>query len=65
MGKSAQSKLDFADDLDKKAARLNKRDSESSRELRELARKQRKSAIKQLKRRPKRKRNISGGLIGG
>jgi len=53
MGKSAQSKLGEADDLDKIAGRLRKRDPESARELGGLARAKRKSAIKQLKRRPK------------
>lgn len=55
MGRSAMSKLAEADDLDSRAGRIAKKDADSARELRELARGKRKSAIKQLKRHPKRK----------
>ncbi|KKL72561.1 hypothetical protein LCGC14_2083680 [marine sediment metagenome] len=55
MGRSAESKLDRADSFNKTAAKIRKKDPESARELDVLARVQRRSAIKQLKRRPKRK----------
>ena len=53
MGKTATSKLAEADTLDATANRIVKRDAESARELHDLARAKRKSAIKQMKRRPK------------
>lgn len=56
MGKSALSKLAEADDLNKTATKIRKRDGESARELDDLARRKRKSAIKQMKRRPKSKK---------
>ena len=56
MGRSAEAKLERADGLNKTAAKIRKKDPESARELDDLARVQRRSAIKQLKRRPKRKR---------
>lgn len=56
MGKSADSKLEHADRLNKTASSIRKKDPESARELDDLARVQRKAAIKQLKRRPKRKK---------
>lgn len=55
MGKSAESKLERADYLNKTATKIRKKDPESARSLDELARSSRKSAIKQLKRRPKRR----------
>lgn len=61
MGRSALSKLADADELSKRATGLRKRDPESARELDNLARSKRKSAIKQLKRRPK-KRTTTLGL---
>lgn len=63
MGKNAQSKLAEADSLDSTATKIAKRDPESSRELKELARAKRKSAIKQMKRRPKRSQRPA--VIGG
>lgn len=54
MGKTAMSKLAEADELNKNAVRIRKRDPESARELDGLARKKRKSAIKQMNRHPKR-----------
>lgn len=56
MGRSALSKLADADDLNKSATRIRKRDPENARALDDLARSKRKSAIKQMRRRPKRKR---------
>ena len=53
MGKTAQSKLEEADDLNKTATRIRKKDAESARALDNLARSKRKSAIKQMRRRPK------------
>jgi len=53
MGKTATSKLAEADSLDATASKITKKDPESSRELHELARAKRKSAIKQLKRKPR------------
>jgi len=55
LGKNAESKLERANYFDKEAAKLVKRDPDSSRELKVLARAQRKSAIKQMKHRPKRR----------
>lgn len=55
MGRSAQSKLIEADDLNKTANKIRKKDPESARQLDDLARGKRKSAIKQMKRRPKTK----------
>ena len=53
MGRSALSKLADASDLNKEAQKIRKRDPESARALDDLARGKRKSAIKQMKRRPK------------
>ena len=61
MGKSAESKLERADFLNATASKIRKKDAESARELDELARTTRKSAIRQLKRRPKRK--STSGLV--
>lgn len=63
MGRSADSKLTQADDLDKRAAKLKQADPESSRELKELARRQRKAAIKQLKHRPKKRQSSSRTVL--
>lgn len=56
MSKTAIGKLDEADGLNKTATKIRKRDPESARQLDDLARGKRKSAIRQLKRRPKRSR---------
>lgn len=56
MSKSALGKLAEADDLNKTATKIMKRDPESARQLNDLARMKRKSAIKQLRRRPKKKK---------
>jgi len=53
------SKMREADELDKTATRINKRDPESSGQLKDLARSKRKSAIRQMKRRPKKKGTAS------
>jgi len=55
MGKSAESKLERADFLNKTATKIRKKDPENARSLDDLARTTRKSAIKQLRRRPKRR----------
>ena len=55
MGKSAESKLERADYLDRTASKIKQKDPENARILCELARSTRKSAIKQMKRRPKRR----------
>lgn len=62
MGRSALSKLADASDLNKEAAKIKKRDPESARALDDLARLKRKSAIKQMKRRPK--KTNKAGLLG-
>ncbi|KKL81200.1 hypothetical protein LCGC14_1997130 [marine sediment metagenome] len=54
MGKTAQSKLEQADDLNKTANKIRQRDPESARDLDTLARQARRAAIKQLRRKPKR-----------
>lgn len=64
MGKSAESKLERADYLDKTAGRLLKRDPESARSLHDLARSSRKSAIRQLKRRPKKRKTSEARVLG-
>lgn len=60
MGKSAISKLEDANSLNKEAQKIRKRDPESARSLDDLARGKRKAAIKQMKRRPKRVRTLAG-----
>lgn len=55
MARDAMGKLAEADELDKTAARIIKKDPLSARELKVLARGKRRSAIKQLRTRPKRK----------
>lgn len=55
MGRSADSKFEEADRLDKRATNVGKRDPESARQMHDLARTKRKSAIKQMRRRPGRK----------
>jgi len=55
MGRTATSKLERANFIDQEAAKLLKRDPESSRMLRDLARIERRKAIRQMKRRPKKK----------
>lgn len=62
MGRSALSKLADASDLNKEAQKIKKRDPESARELDDLARRKRKSAIKQMKRRPKRAAGTLPGM---
>lgn len=61
MGRSALSKLGDADELSRQATKIKKKDPESARELDSLARLKRKSAIRQMKRRPK-KRRVSLGI---
>jgi len=63
MGKTAMSKLAEADEFNKIALRIRKRDTESSMALDNLARVKRRSAIKQLKRHPKRKGRKIGRVI--
>ncbi|MBA7581780.1 hypothetical protein ES708_23691 [subsurface metagenome] len=55
MGRTATSKLERANFLDKEAAKLLKKDPESADKLKELARTERRKAIRQMKRRPKKK----------
>ncbi len=62
MGRTAVSKLDRANFLDKEAQKLTKKDPESKRELQDLARQERTRAIKQLKTRPKRKKKTIPGM---
>lgn len=57
MGRTAISKLDRADVLDKKSRELKSRDPEASAQLKDMARSERKKAIRQMRRRPG-KRNI-------
>lgn len=64
MAKSAMGKLSEADDLNKTASKIRKRDPESARSLDELARKKRRSAIKQMNRRVGRKSRKSREVIG-
>lgn len=52
MGSGVEARLDKADRLDARAAKLMKKDPDSARELKDLARLARKSAIKQMKRKP-------------
>lgn len=54
MGRNAMSKLAEADDLNKTATRIRKRDPDNARALDDLAHSKRRSAIRQMKRRPKR-----------
>lgn len=63
MGKSAEDKLEKADRLNATASKIRKKDPQSARELDDLARVQRKSAIRQLKRRPKRQATRSQVII--
>ena len=55
MGRSADSKFGEADELDKRATNIQKRDPESSRQIHDLARSKRKSATKQMRRKPGKK----------
>jgi len=57
MGNSAESKLEKADRLNAAATRIRKKDPDSARELDVLARASRKTAIKQMKRRPPRRKS--------
>ena len=59
MGRSAMSKLSEASELNKEAGKIRKRDPESARSLDDLARIKRKSAIKQMKRRPRRNKKAT------
>ena len=52
MGASAESKLEMADRLHKKAVSIRKSDPDSADGLEAVARKKRKSAIRQLRGRP-------------
>jgi len=61
MGRTALSKLDDADRLDKLAAKIKQSDSASSSELKNAARGIRKRAITQMKARPRKR---SGGRSG-
>ena len=56
MGRTATSKLERASFLDKEAGKLTKRDPEASGLLRDMARQERRKAIRQMKRRPKKKK---------
>jgi len=56
MGRSALSKLEEADELSRKAGKIKRKDSDVARKLEELAHRKRLSAIKQMGRRPQRKR---------
>ncbi|MBA7548536.1 hypothetical protein ES705_40997 [subsurface metagenome] len=55
MGRTATSKLERANFLDKEATKLLKRDPEAADKLKELARSERRKAIKQMKRRPQKR----------
>ncbi|MBA7582727.1 hypothetical protein ES708_24664 [subsurface metagenome] len=55
MGRTATSKLERANFLDKEATKLLKRDPESADMLKNLARAERRKAIRQMKRRPKKR----------
>ena len=55
MGRTATSKLERANYLDKEATKLSKRDPESADMLKTLARIERRKAIKQMKRRPRKR----------
>jgi len=55
MGRTATSKLERANFLDKEAIKLKTKDPEASDSLKSLARTERRKAIKQMKRRPKKK----------
>lgn len=55
MGRDAMSKLAEADELNKTAIRIRKRDPVNARKLDDLASRKRNSAIKQMSRHPKRK----------
>lgn len=57
MSRTAMGKLGEADELNKTATKIRKRDPESARALDDLARGKRKSAIRQMKRRPKARKN--------
>ena len=57
MAKDAMGKLREADTLDKEATKIKQKDPVSAVALQELARGKRRAAIKQLKRRPKRRGN--------
>jgi len=63
MSRTALGKLGEADELNKTATKIRKRDPESARSLDDLARAKRRSAIKQLKRRPKRRGSSSRAVI--
>ena len=54
MSRTALGKLAEADDLNRTATKIKKRDPESARQLDDLARMKRRSAIKQMKRHPNR-----------
>ncbi|MBA7543381.1 hypothetical protein ES705_35712 [subsurface metagenome] len=55
MGRTATSKLERANFLDKEATKLKQRDPESADMLKDLARRERRKAIRQMKRRPKKR----------
>lgn len=63
MSRTAMGKLGEADELNKTATKIRKRDPESARALDDLARGKRKSAIRQMKRRPKRTAGRGRGLV--
>lgn len=56
MGRSAMSKLADAAELDKQSDKLKKRDPESARQLEEMARSKRRRAIRQMKQRPRKRK---------
>ncbi|MBA7537125.1 hypothetical protein ES705_29392 [subsurface metagenome] len=55
MGRTATSKLERANFLDKEATKLKTKDPESADMLKNLARVERRKAIKQMKRRPRKR----------
>jgi hypothetical protein len=55
MGRTATSKLERANYLDKEATSLLKRDPEASRMLKDMAHSERRKAIRQMKRRPRKR----------
>lgn len=63
MGRTAESKLERADFLNKTATKIRKKDAESARALDDLARVQRKAAIKQLKTKPKKKKTTGNRVV--
>lgn len=63
MARDALGKLQEASVLDKEAAKLKAKDPVSASELQNLARLKRKSAIKQMRRRPKRRKSADRTVL--